>query len=90
MGSLGISFDKCRYCCIYLYVYGALICFTLRSVVKSYFYSHVFKSLVIRLTSLTPILFCGAGGQCVCFVFVAVDVVFRFGVCYIRYFVICF
>jgi hypothetical protein len=56
MGNLGISFDKCHYCCIYLcvcvcvvfhYAFYSILC------VKDYFNSRDLKSLVISLTSLS-------------------------------------
>jgi hypothetical protein len=43
MGSLGISLDRCCYCCIYLFVYDVLICFYCVLCAKGYFYSRFFK-----------------------------------------------
>jgi hypothetical protein len=51
MGSLGISFYKCRYCCVYLFVCGALTCFALCFVCERILL-FAFFNLCIRLTPL--------------------------------------
>jgi hypothetical protein len=62
---------------------------------KATFIRVILKSLVICFTSLphyvkvAHFVVC-AWGACVCFVFVVVIVVFRLGLCYTRYFVVCF
>jgi hypothetical protein len=45
MGSLGILFDRCCYCCIYLFVYGALIYFVLCFVWEKLFLFTCFEKL---------------------------------------------
>jgi hypothetical protein len=94
MGSLGISFDKRHYCCIYDCVWTFNIFCIVFCVQRAIFISMFLKSMVI-LTFLPRYVkvahfVCGAGGQCVCFVFIVVEVIFRLGLCYICYFVVCF
>jgi hypothetical protein len=79
VGSLGISFDKCRFCRVYLFVTRFLICYVLCIFLHTAIFICVSgKSFVTFLISL-PLyvkvthLFSGAENHCMHFVFVGQD-----------------